>query len=73
MKMETSMPPSPDGLSWRRAQRCDAANCIEVAASGDSIVIRDSKSAQGPVLTYDRAEWETFVEGIKLGDFDSLI
>ncbi len=70
--MDTSIPPSPDGLSWRRAQRCNAGNCIEVAASGDAIIVRDSKSPQGPMLTYGRGQWENFVEGIKLGAFDRL-
>jgi hypothetical protein len=70
--METSLPPSPDGLSWRRAQRCNAANCVEVAASGDAIVVRDSKSPQGPVLAYGRNQWATFVEGMKRGAFDTF-
>lgn len=70
--METSNPPSPNGLPWRRAQRCNGGNCVEVAASGDAIIVRDSKSPHGPILTYGRSQWETFVEVIKQGAFDSL-
>jgi hypothetical protein len=45
---------------------------VRVAPSGDLIVIGDSKNPDGPVLSYSRHEWHTFVEGIRHGDFDDL-
>jgi hypothetical protein len=70
--MQSSFPPSLGDLSWRIARRCNAGNCVRVAASGDVIVIGDSKSPDGPILTYSQSEWITFVEGIRHGDFDDL-
>ena len=40
---------------------------------GSAVLIGDSKHPDGPVLTYSRAEWKTFVEGIRGGDFDDLL
>ncbi|HBW18308.1 MAG: DUF397 domain-containing protein [Streptosporangiaceae bacterium] len=70
--MPPSVPPTLGELSWRVARHCDAGNCVRVAPSGNMIVVGDSKNPEGPTLAYDRAEWKTFVEGIRQGDFDDL-
>jgi predicted secreted Zn-dependent protease len=70
--MKSSLPPILGDFSWRVARKCNAGNCVRVAASGDMIVIGDSKSPEGPVLTYSHSEWNTFVEGVRQGDFDDL-
>jgi Domain of unknown function (DUF397) len=70
--MPPSTPPTLGDLSWRVARHCDAGSCIRVARSGDSVLIGDTKNPDGPVLAYDRAEWKTFIEGIRHGDFDDL-
>ena len=36
----------------------------------DAVLVRDSKVDGGPVLTYTREEWATFLEGAKAGEFD---
>ena len=65
---------SPDGgnLSWRAARYCDGGACVQVAPAGEMIVLGDSKNPSGPILSYTRAEWETFVAGIKRGEFDDI-
>ncbi len=70
--MLSPIPPTLGELSWRVARHCDSTNCVRVAPSGNMIVIGDSKNPEGPTLAYDRAEWRTFVEGIRHGDFDDL-
>ncbi len=35
--------------------------CIEVANGTDTILVRDSKDAAGPVLTFSPEEWTAFV------------
>lgn len=53
--------------------RYGAANCVEVAEAGDGYALRDSKQhGHGPILTFTRAEWAAFVEGVKFGEFDPL-
>lgn len=71
--MSSSTPPSLGRLAWHVARKCDVGNCVRVAARDESIIIGDTKHPDGPVLSYDRAEWMAFVEGIRQGDFDALI
>jgi Domain of unknown function (DUF397) len=56
--------------SWRRASRCASSGCVEFAQIGNDIALRDSKTVDSPVLTYNRDEWRTFVAGVKAGEFD---
>jgi Domain of unknown function (DUF397) len=66
-----SVPGSQKELSWRVARQCNGGACIRVAADGDGVVIGTSQP-DGPVISYSRAEWTAFVEGIRQGDFDDL-
>lgn len=45
---------------------------MQVAATGDMIIVGDSKLPDGPVLTYTRDEWTTFVDAVRQGEFDTL-
>lgn len=35
-----------------------------------AVAVRDSKSPQGPVLSFTREEWSSFIAGVKAGEFD---
>jgi hypothetical protein len=61
-------------IRWTKAASCAGGNCVQVASTGDGLVvlIGDSKNADGPVLSYTRDEWVAFLEGAKNGDFDHL-
>jgi hypothetical protein len=73
------------GLAFRAAKSRDLAsgdwgksslsqangNCIEVSGlSTDTISIRDSKNVKGPILQFTPAEWDAFVGGVRMGEFD---
>jgi predicted secreted Zn-dependent protease len=58
---------------WRTSLTCNGGECVKVAASGEVILIADSKQHEGPILSYSHTEWQEFVSGIKNGDFDDLI
>jgi hypothetical protein len=46
-------------------------NCVEVAGLGGRLVaVRDSTDPEGPVLAFTASEWDAFVGGAKLGEFD---
>lgn len=43
--------------------------CIAVRIR-DTVDIRDTKDPSSPTLSFSRAEWEAFVQGVKKGEFD---
>ena len=61
---------------WQRSTRCSSGTCVEVATvdSGTEqqqrYLVRDSKDPLSPELAFDRAAWQTFIEGVKNGDLD---
>ena len=61
-------------LAWRKSSYSSSnGQCVEVAATGSGIAVRDSKNPHGPVLVYTRAEIAAFLAGAKAGEFDDLI
>lgn len=59
---------------WRKSSRRNGngGSCVEVADLPDGgRMIRDSKDqGAGPVLRFTPSEWQAFMEGVKLGEFD---
>ena len=57
------------GTGWQKSSLSFSnSNCTEVRRDGDAIQMRDSKAhGLGPVLSFDRAEWESFIAGVKSG------
>jgi hypothetical protein len=45
-----------------------SGECVEVAA-GHAIRVRDSKHPRGAVLNFTQAEWDTFIGGVRNGEF----
>ena len=60
-------------ITWHTALRCNGGACIQVAASGQAVLIGNSNEPSGPVLTYTHDELQEFVVGVKKGDFDKLL
>lgn len=58
---------------WKKGSRSNGSggnNCVEVMIEDGQVKVRDSKDKSGPVLTYTRAEWSAFIDGVKDGEFD---
>lgn len=54
----------PGALAWFKSSRSgtNGGDCVEVAAGGSVVYVRDSKTADdGPVLRVGRHEWTAFV------------
>jgi Domain of unknown function (DUF397) len=64
---------APDSLDWRKSSHSNSVGCLEFAANGDSVLIRDSKDRRGPVLSFSPPEWQHFVSGVRRGEFDDLL
>lgn len=57
-------------LRWVKAlASVDGNNCVEVAADGEWILVRNSREPTGPVLRFTHAEWTAFHAGIAGGEF----
>jgi hypothetical protein len=51
---------------WKKSTVSGAGSCVEVAGVGQTILVRDSRDPSGPILSFARAEWETFLAGVRL-------
>jgi hypothetical protein len=59
------------GSGWRTSSRSAAAgHCVQVALGPESVVVRDSKDATGPVLRFTGRGWTGFLAGVRSGEFD---
>jgi uncharacterized protein DUF397 len=54
-------------LQWRKATRSsgNGGNCIEVAAAGRTVAVRDSKDPDGPRLAFGTQTWKAFAAKVK--------
>ena len=59
--------------AWRTSSYSgtQGGNCVEVAARGGMIVVRDTKDqGHGAVPRFTAAGWRAFVAGVRSGTFD---
>ena len=56
--------------AWRKSSRSQFNACVEVCFVGETIPVRNSRDPEGPVLVFTAREWDAFVAGVKLGEFD---
>lgn len=55
---------------WRSSSTCADGACVQVAMSGDEVLVRNSR--QPSVITrHSRAEWDEFLAGVVRGEFRS--
>jgi hypothetical protein len=48
-------------------------NCVEVSDLPDGVIgVRNSRFPEGPVLAFTAAEWQAFIGGAHLGEFDDF-
>ncbi|MEV7007836.1 DUF397 domain-containing protein [Streptosporangium sp. NPDC051022] len=62
-----------DTATWRKStlSGSDGGDCVEVAMlSSGNRGVRDSKNISGPALIFTSTAWNTFVTGVKNGEFD---
>lgn len=58
---------------WRKSTYSSGSEgqCVEVAAlTGQGVALRDSKDADGPMLSIVPSAWTSLLTGIKGGSFD---
>ena len=49
-------------VTWRKSSYSgdNGGACVEVASTGEALVIRDSKDPHGPKLTFTLCGWQAF-------------
>ncbi len=65
-------------FEWKKSERSNGtggSNCVTVKkdSGGQHILVKDSKengSGIQKTLSFTVAEWEAFIAGVKLGEFD---
>jgi hypothetical protein len=59
---------------WHKASASNGGtNCVEVMETDEGFLVRDTKDGgQGAVLSFTHAEWEAFLAGVNLGEFDPI-
>ena len=65
----------PSKAHWRKSTRSGTnGNCVEVATNlldtQKVVLVRDSKAPEAGFLAFGKAEWDSFIEGIRDGEFD---
>ncbi|MFD9687174.1 DUF397 domain-containing protein [Kitasatospora sp. NPDC059088] len=60
--------------SWMKSSYSDGGGqCVEVAPGLLGVLpVRDSKDPDGPQLAFGTDAWESFISGIKSGEFGSV-
>ena len=64
---------SDNERAWRKSSYSgtQGGNCVEVAARGGMILVRDTKDhGGGHVHNFTAAGWRVFVAGLRNGEFD---
>ncbi|MER6400873.1 Scr1 family TA system antitoxin-like transcriptional regulator [Kitasatospora sp. NPDC001603] len=64
------MPDNPT-ISWRKSSYSgnNGGNCIEVAVGHPSLLVRDSKDPEGPVLSFPSTTWQSFIDAVRTDTF----
>ncbi|GLX96289.1 DUF397 domain-containing protein [Herbidospora sp. NBRC 101105] len=56
---------------WQKSSFSGQSNCVEVARlAGSYTAVRNSRDPDGPVLVFTEAEWNAFLQGLAVGEFD---
>jgi uncharacterized protein DUF397 len=59
-----------NGLRWLRSSHCSSGACVEVAWTGDHVLVRDTKNPHTTPMEFTADEWAAFVQGARSGEFD---
>lgn len=58
---------------WRKSSFSSSnSDCVEIASTGDGVMIRNSNDLAQGTMTFTRAELAAFIAGAKACEFDDL-
>jgi Domain of unknown function (DUF397) len=50
--------------AWRKSPFCASGECAEAALRGGTVLVRDSKDPDGPILQFTPQAWQAFIRGV---------
>ena len=57
--------PDGNGIVWRTSSyTAGSGNCVEVATAAGTVLVRDTKDREGPVLAVPATAWRAFLTDI---------
>jgi hypothetical protein len=56
---------------WITSSASADVSCVAVAFTDHGVLVKHSKQADSPLIEYTYAEWEAFLTGVRLGEFDA--
>lgn len=56
--------------AFKRSSKCESANCVEVALTDANWVLVRGTTDKYSLLVFTAEEWQSFIDGVKLGEFD---
>jgi Domain of unknown function (DUF397) len=57
-------------IVWRKSTASSSRAAVEVAFSGDSVLVRNSSDPSGLVMSFAPSEWRAFLDGATRGEFN---
>jgi hypothetical protein len=62
----------PSSQTWAKSSlSVYNGNCVEVAGLTDDVInVRNSRDPRGAILSFTPAEWDAFIGGVQLGEFN---
>ncbi|MBI0319463.1 DUF397 domain-containing protein [Streptomyces javensis] len=69
MTAMTVFPPADEGW-FKSSFSPNAGQCVEVRFDAGVAHVRNTRNRTGPMVAFDRAEWEAFLLGVWNGEFD---
>jgi predicted secreted Zn-dependent protease len=59
-------------LVWHRSSQCQSGACVEAAADGTLVEVRNSTEASGASVTFSHDAWRSFIAKLKDGTSKQL-
>ncbi|MEU0957205.1 DUF397 domain-containing protein [Streptomyces niveus] len=69
MPVMTAFPPADEGW-FKSSFSANGGNCVEVRFDEGVAHVRNTRNRTGPMVAFNRAEWEAFLLGAWNGEFD---
>ncbi len=61
---------SPAPHLWRKSTKSSYGGCVEVRFLDGGVEVRHSREPDGSILTFTVPEWNAFLAGVKVHEFD---